>query len=120
MSGSDPRGSVQATIDREHGALVALSHALHADPELGLAERRAADRVAAILASHGFAVERGIAGMPTAISAAIGSGPFHVAICAEYDALPVVGHACGHNVICAAGVGAAIALAPVEIGRAHV
>ena len=113
MSGSDPRGSVQATIDREHGALVALSHALHADPELGLAERRAADRVATILASHGFAVERGIAGMPTAISATTGSGPFHVAICAEYDALPVVGHACGHNVICAAGVGAAIALAPV-------
>lgn len=113
MSGSDHKATARATVDRERAALVALSRALHADPELGLREHRAADRVAAFLAERGFAVERGLAGMPTAIAATCGSGPFHIAICAEYDALPVVGHACGHNVICAAGLGAAVALAPL-------
>ena len=56
--------------------------------------------------------------MPTAVVASVGDGPLHVAICAEYDALPGVGHACGHNVICTAGLGAALALAPVadELG----
>ncbi len=56
--------------------------------------------------------------MPTAVVASVGSGPLHVAICSEYDALPGVGHACGHNVICTAGLGAALALAPLadELG----
>lgn len=113
MSGPDPRQVVAEVLGRERDALVALSRAIHADPELGLAEHRASARVADFLAARGFAVERGVAGMPTAVSATAGSGPFHVAVLAEYDALPEVGHACGHNVICAAGVGAAVALAAV-------
>jgi amidohydrolase len=56
--------------------------------------------------------------MPTAVEASVGTGPLHIAICSEYDALPDVGHACGHNVICTAGLGAALALAPLadELG----
>ena len=59
----------------------------------------------------GFEVQRGVAGMPTAVVGSRGPGPLHVAICAEYDALPSVGHACGHNVICTAALGAGLALA---------
>jgi amidohydrolase len=56
--------------------------------------------------------------MPTAVVGQIGSGPLHIVICSEYDALPGVGHACGHNIICTAGLGAALALAPLvdELG----
>ncbi len=61
----------------------------------------------------GFAVETGVADLPTAFVATAGTGPFTVGICAEYDALPGVGHACGHNVIAAAAVGAGLALAPL-------
>lgn len=118
MAGVDPRTTVREVLAREQATLVALSHAIHADPELGLREHRAAWRVADLLAARGFRVTEGVAGMPTGIEAVAGSGPFHLAVCAEYDALPAVGHACGHNVICAAGVGTAIALAAVadELG----
>jgi len=63
-------------------------------------------------------VERGVADLPTAFTATVGEGPLTVAICAEYDALPVVGHACGHNLIAGAAVTAALALRPVaaELG----
>ena len=54
----------------------------------------------------------GVAGLSTAFDATVGSGPLAVGICCEYDALPDIGHACGHNVIAAAGVGAGLALAP--------
>ena len=74
--------------------------------------------MAGALGDGGFAVDEGICELPTAFAARAGSGPLTVAICAEYDALPGVGHACGHNVIAAAAVGAALALAPVadEVG----
>jgi len=70
------------------------------------------------MADAGFAVERGICGMPTAFIARAGSGPLHIAICAEYDCLPGIGHACGHNIIAASSAGAAIAAAMVadEVG----
>ena len=70
------------------------------------------------MTTAGFEVRRNVAGMETALAASFGSGPFHVALCAEYDALPAVGHACGHNVIAATSVGAAVALAAVadELG----
>jgi metal-dependent amidase/aminoacylase/carboxypeptidase family protein len=60
-----------------------------------------------------MSVEMGICDVPTAFVATAGSGPVHVAICTEYDALPDIGHACGHNVIAAAAVGAGLALARV-------
>ncbi|CAA9342436.1 MAG: N-acyl-L-amino acid amidohydrolase [uncultured Nocardioidaceae bacterium] len=92
--------------------LVALSHAISADPELAYAEHRAAARCADLLEEHAFVVERGAYGQPTAFAARLGGSGPHVVVCAEYDALPGVGHACGHNVIAASAVGAGLALAP--------
>lgn len=102
-----------AEVDDRRAQLIRLSHDIHADPELSWQEHRAAARVAAELRDAGFDVEVGAYAIPTAIEATIGTGDLTVAICAEYDALPGVGHACGHNVIAAAGVGAALALAPL-------
>jgi len=93
--------------------LVALSHELSADPELSYEEHRAAARCADLLEQHGFDVERTAYGLPTSFAARLGNGETHVIICAEYDALPGVGHACGHNIIAASGLGAGIALAPL-------
>ncbi len=107
------KGRVAEELAARREQLLALSHAIHADPELSWQEHRAAARVADILREAGFAVEVGAYGVETAVEAVIGDGDLSVVICAEYDALPGVGHACGHNVIASAGVGAALALAPV-------
>jgi amidohydrolase len=104
---------VRVALEAARPELVELSHRIHEHPELGYEEVRASAWVADVLEAAGFEVRRGVAGMPTAITGTRGPGPLHVALCAEYDALPGVGHACGHNVICAAAVGAALALAPV-------
>ncbi|MGH8160593.1 MAG: M20 family metallopeptidase [Gammaproteobacteria bacterium] len=93
--------------------LVDLSHRIHADPELGWEEEHAAAWLTETLADAGFAVEAGICDLPTAFVARAGSGPLHLGICAEYDCLPGIGHACGHNLIAAMAVGAAIAAARV-------
>ncbi len=93
--------------------LVGLSHAIHAHPETNFTEEHAAAATAALLADHGLTVTEGVGGLPTAFVATAGSGPVTVAVCAEYDALPGVGHACGHNVIAAAAAGAGVALASV-------
>jgi amidohydrolase len=98
-------------VGRRRDDLVALSHALHADPELAFEEERSAERVAGMLADGDLVTERGVCGLPTAFAASAGEGPLTLAICAEYDALPGIGHACGHNVIAAAAVGAGLALA---------
>jgi len=89
--------------------LTDLSLDLHADPELKLTEYHAAERLTALLDTHGFAVERGIAGMPTAFVGSYGHGGPVIAFLCEYDALPGIGHGCGHNLIAAGGIGAAIA-----------
>lgn len=111
-------GALTAAVDRVRPDLVSVSHAVHARPELAFEEHFAAGLVADALAGHGFTVERGIADLPTAFVGRAGSGPLRVAVFAEYDALPGIGHACGHNVIAAAGLGAGIALASVadELG----
>lgn len=98
--------------------LVALSHDLHAHPELGFAEHRSARAVTELLARHGHVAEVGIGGLPTALRARAGSEGPHVAVLAEYDALPGIGHACGHNIICATAVGGFLAAATVaeELG----
>jgi amidohydrolase len=112
------KGQAQARLDGERKALWALSSRIHASPELGYEEEQAAAWLSEALDAAGFAVERGICDLPTAFRATAGSGPLHVAICAEYDALPGIGHACGHNVIAATAVGAALAAASVadEVG----
>jgi amidohydrolase len=105
--------AARTLIDANRDRLVKLSHRIHANPELAFEEERAAAWVAGALDTGGLSVETGICDLPTAFSATAGRGPLHVAICAEYDALPDIGHACGHNVIAAAAVGAGLALARV-------
>jgi amidohydrolase len=104
----------RARLDEVADQLVGLSHAIAADPELAYEEVRTSDRCCDVLESAGLEVERGAYGLPTAFAARAGAddGP-HVVVCAEMDALPGVGHACGHNIIAASGVGAGIALAAV-------
>ncbi|NEA48980.1 M20 family metallopeptidase, partial [Streptomyces sp. SID10815] len=99
---------------RDHGPrLIALSHSLHAEPETALREHKSAAKIALLAEEAGFEVTRAVAGLPTAFVAAYGTGDLTVALCAEYDALPGIGHACGHNVNGAASVGAALGLAAV-------
>lgn len=95
------------------GTLIDLSRRLHDHPELGWREFDSSRDVANLLADSGFDVEREYLGLPTALRATFGSGPFRIGLMAEYDALPGLGHACGHNLITAMSVGAARALAQV-------
>ena len=108
----------RARIRSLEPALVALSHRVHANPELKFEEFKSSAWVAGLLSDHGVDVETGVCDLPTAFIARAGSGPLHLSIRAEYDALPAVGHACGHNIIAAAAVGAGLALAPIadELG----
>ncbi|HEY9312707.1 amidohydrolase [Williamsia sp.] len=100
------------------GDLVELSHSLHAEPELAFEERRSVAKVTDLLDGYGFEVATGVADLPTAFTATYGSGDLVVGLCAEYDALPGLGHACGHNMIAAISVGAARGLAEIadELG----
>jgi amidohydrolase len=107
----DVKESIAGTVTGARDQLIGLSHRLHAHPEIAWAEERAAAWVAAELAGAGFDVEANACGLPTAFIARSGTGPLHVGICAEYDALPGLGHACGHNIIAATAVGAGLALA---------
>jgi amidohydrolase len=109
----DAKAGVQERIAAQRDQLVELSHRVHAHPELGWEEERASAWLGTMLADAGFTVETGAAGLPTAFVARAGRGPLHVAICAEYDCLPGIGHACGHNIIAATSVGAGMALAAV-------
>src|SRR3990170_3491642 len=99
--------------------LIDVSRRIHANPELAMEEQRAAALLGERLAAHGFRVERGISWLKTAFSARWGEGPVTVACLLEYDALPEIGHACGHNLIATAGLGAAYglkaALSPDEV-----
>jgi amidohydrolase len=110
--------SAQQQIENNRDALIALSHRIHANPELGFEEVKASAWLAEILSDGGFSVETGVCDLPTAFIAKAGSGPLHIGICAEYDALPGVGHACGHNIIAAMAVGAGLAAAAIadEVG----
>ncbi|MFF7731517.1 amidohydrolase [Streptomyces sp. NPDC007984] len=105
--------AVRAQVSARAGALWEVARRLHADPEHAFAEHRAAALLSGELEHAGFDVERGVAGMPTAFTARSGRGRPAVALLMEYDALPGLGHACGHNLIAAAGLGAALAVAAV-------
>ncbi len=112
MIDDDATSAIDARIEAERGALAKLARHIHAHPELRFEEHVASAAIAQYLAGLGFEVERGIAGMPTALRARAGNakGP-RVAVLAEYDALPEIGHACGHNLIAAGGVGAFVGAA---------
>src|SRR6201993_9620 len=113
MPATNALDSVEDLVRRRGGDLVELSHAIHAEPELAFAEHRSCAKVQALVAERGFAITRAPAGLDTAFRADYGGGELAVAVCAEYDALPDIGHACGHNIIAASAVGAALALAEV-------
>jgi amidohydrolase len=114
----DAKSAAKERFESARAGLIELSHRIHAHPELGFEEEQASAWLCESLADAGFAVEKGICDLPTAFRARAGSGPLHVAICAEYDCLPGIGHACGHNIIAASAVGAALAAAKVadEVG----
>jgi amidohydrolase len=108
----DPlKQAVVAEVDRLSPELLEMSRFLHAHPELSFEEHQAADLLTRTMEAHGFSIERGVAGLATAFTAATGSGAGPtIAFLAEYDALPGLGHACGHNLIASGSVGAALAL----------
>lgn len=110
----DLEKTIDDVIEREGDALAKLSRDIHANPELRFEEHKAAGWIAELLRSRGFEVEHGLAGMDTALRARRGDpkGP-RVAILGEYDALPDIGHACGHNLIAMSAVGAFLAAAAV-------
>ena len=119
------KDAIAAAIDRLGDDLEKLSHRIHDNPELCYQEVKAAGWLSDFLAGQGFKVERGVGGVETAFRATIetGEGPT-IAIMCEYDALPSIGHACGHNAIATAGAGAGAGLAAVRDklpkGRIHV
>ena len=109
------KDSISQAVDRLADELDALSHQIHAHPELAYEEVQACGWLSDFLARQGFKVEKGVGGVETAFRGTIetGEGPT-IAILCEYDALPGIGHACGHNVIATSGVGAGAALAAVR------
>ncbi len=96
-------------VDARAELLVDVSHQIHAHPELGYDEHFAHDVLTGVLEAEGLPVERSAYGIDTAFVARIGTTGPTVAVLCEYDALPGIGHACGHNVIAAAGLGAGLA-----------
>jgi amidohydrolase len=105
--------TAEDAVDASLPDLLRLSHDIHAHPELSYAEIRSSALAAEALERGGFRVTTGTADLPTAFTAETGSGSLVLAICAEYDALPDIGHACGHNIIAASAVGAGLGLLPL-------
>jgi amidohydrolase len=109
----DLKTAAQERFGSARDGLIELSHRIHAHPELGFEEEKSSSWLCEALADAGFTVQKGVCDLPTAFIARYGSGPLNVGICAEYDSLPGIGHACGHNIIAASAVGAALAAAKV-------
>ena len=103
-------------VEANRGQLSELALKIHSNPELGFHEVKAVDWLTQYLEQNGFSVERGICELPTAFKAGYGHGKPVIAIMAEYNALPSLGHACGHNLISACAVGAGVA-SKLAIGR---
>jgi amidohydrolase len=96
-------------IESRRQQLIQLSLNIHDNPELGFKEEKASAWLCAYLEDNGFHVQRGVAGLPTAFRATYGQGRPRIALLAEYDALPKIGHGCGHNIIGVSAVGAGAA-----------
>jgi amidohydrolase len=115
---ADLKARAMAAIEDAREEILGLSHRIHANPEPAFEEHQAATWVAEIVARHGYAVEHPAGSLATAVRGRLtgGLGPDgpRIGILAEYDALPGLGHGCGHNTMAASGVGAAIALAAVR------
>lgn len=117
------KAAVLAEVDRRADLLLDVSHRIWDDPELCFGEHHAHDLLCDVLEGEGIPVIRHAHGLDTAFSAHVGTTGPTVAVLCEYDALPDIGHACGHNIIAAAGLGAglaAAALAPTLGGRLRI
>jgi amidohydrolase len=110
---AEAKDAAAAVVDSRLDELVALSHFVHEHPELCYGETTSAHAVAEAIQAGGMDVTEGVYELDTAFESRSGSGDLVVAVCAEYDALPEIGHACGHNIIAATAVGAGLALAAV-------
>jgi amidohydrolase len=100
---------VKDSVESQKQQLIQLSLNIHDNPELGFEEEKASVWLTSYLEDSGFHVERGIADLATAFRATYGQGSPRIALLAEYDALPKIGHGCGHNIIAASAVGAGVA-----------
>ncbi|MBN2335487.1 M20 family metallopeptidase [Candidatus Bathyarchaeota archaeon] len=106
---------VSALIDEHRDEIIEVSRRIHEEPELGHQEHKASKLLVQKLKKHGYETELGVSGIETSFIAKLkggGEGP-NIGILAEYDALPAIGHACGHNLIAATALGAAIGLTAV-------
>jgi amidohydrolase len=111
------RAAILAAIDENADGIVSLSKYIHANPEIALEEFKSSAACAEFLEHQGFAVTRNVAELPTAFSATVGNTGPSIAFLSEYDALPGIGHGCGHNLIAIAGISAGIGLkAAIEAG----
>ena len=117
MVPENPQAAAQAAITAATASLRALSLDLHAHPELNYEERHAHAALTALLEGEGFQVQRGAYDLPTAFEARAGAGGPRIAFLCEYDALPGIGHACGHNLIAVVGVAAGLGLRAALAGR---
>ena len=113
VSSAAAKARVAAAVEARAEQLIEISHRIHENPELGFEEYFAHDLLAGAIESAGLEVQRHAYGLDTSFAARVGDGGPLVAILCEYDALPGIGHACGHNIIAAAGLGAGLAAAEV-------
>ena len=103
------KAKINKLVEEQRQQLVELSLSIHDNPEAGFKEEKAASQITGYLRKNGFQIEKDLGGFPTAFKAIYGSGKPVIALFAEYDALPEIGHACGHNIIAASSTGAAVA-----------
>lgn len=109
MEAEKLKEGIKDELETRRNELVRLSLNIHNNPELGFQEVKASSWLSDYLEGNGFYVERGVAGLATAFRATYGKGKPKIALLAEYDALPEIGHGCGHNIIAASAVGAGVA-----------
>ncbi len=116
MDLTEAKQQIRAEIERLAPTLIEVSHSIHERPELNFEEHHAHEVLTGVISDAGLSVDRGAYNMPTAFDARAGSSGPTIAVCCEYDALPGIGHGCGHNIIAAAGLGAGLAAATVAEG----
>ncbi|WP_442929106.1 M20 family metallopeptidase [Mycobacterium sp. MS1601] len=112
---SEAKAAARRHLGQNWDLVRGISTQLHADPELAWNEVRAHRLLTTVLAERGFSVDNRAGGLDTAFHATAGTGPVHVAFVAEYDALPGLGHACGHNLIAASAIGAALSTRAADL-----
>jgi len=108
MAKSELKARIGKQVEYHRHELIELSLRIHANPELGFREEKASTWLTGYLEKNGFEIEKGVGGLPTAFKAVYGSGGPVIGLLAEYDALPELGHGCGHNIIATSAVGAGV------------